>query len=70
MNKPGMVTYHLEVPEEIWIAWKDTVPRSISNLTDAIIDLLESEILRAKEYENIKMPEWMKERVKKAAEKP
>ena len=30
----------LEVPEEIWNKWKDTVPRSLS-LNKALIELLE-----------------------------
>jgi len=32
----------LEIPEEIWEKWKDTVPRSIS-LNKALIKLLEKE---------------------------
>lgn len=32
----------LEIPEEIWAKWKDTVPRSIS-LNKALIELLEKE---------------------------
>jgi len=32
----------LEIPEEIWNKWKDTVPRSIS-LNKALIKLLDEE---------------------------
>ena len=32
----------LEIPEEIWNKWKDTVPRSIS-LNKALIELLKKE---------------------------
>jgi hypothetical protein len=32
----------LEIPEEIWNKWKNTVPRSIS-LNKALIELLEKE---------------------------
>lgn len=32
----------LEVPEEVWNKWKDTVPRSIS-LNKALIELLKKE---------------------------
>lgn len=32
----------LEIPEEIWSKWKDTVPRSIS-LNKALIELLKKE---------------------------
>jgi len=32
----------LEIPEEIWSKWKDTIPRSIS-LNKALISLLEKE---------------------------
>jgi len=32
----------LEIPEEIWVKWKDTIPRSIS-LNKALIMLLKKE---------------------------
>ncbi len=32
----------LEIPEEIWARWKDTIPRSIS-LNKALIELLRME---------------------------
>ena len=32
----------LEIPEEVWNKWKDTVPRSIS-LNKALIELLKKE---------------------------
>ncbi len=32
----------LEVPEEIWTKWKDSVPRSIS-LNKALVELLKKE---------------------------
>lgn len=32
----------LEIPEEIWEKWKDTIPRSIS-LNKALIELLKKE---------------------------
>jgi hypothetical protein len=32
----------LEIPEEIWMNWKDTIPRSIS-LNKALIELLRKE---------------------------
>jgi len=35
-------TFLLEIPEEIWNNWKDTVPRSIS-LNNALIELLKKE---------------------------
>ena len=35
-------TFLLEIPEEIWEAWKNTVPRSIS-LNEALILLLGKE---------------------------
>jgi hypothetical protein len=42
-NKNGEVKkFLLEVPEEVWAKWKDTVPRSIS-LNKALIELLEKE---------------------------
>jgi len=43
-NKKGMKvkTFLLEIPEEIWNKWKDTVPRSIS-LNEGLIKLLKKE---------------------------
>ncbi len=35
-------TFLLEIPEEIWERWKNTVPRSIS-LNKALIELLKKE---------------------------
>jgi len=35
-------TFLLEIPEDTWNNWKDTVPRSIS-LNKALIELLEKE---------------------------
>jgi len=35
-------TFLLEIPEDIWNKWKETVPRSIS-LNKALIELLEKE---------------------------
>jgi hypothetical protein len=35
-------TFLLEVPEDTWNKWKDTVPRSIS-LNKALIELLDKE---------------------------
>ena len=35
-------TFLLEIPEEIWNKWKDTVPRSVS-LNKSLISLLEKE---------------------------
>jgi len=32
----------LEIPEEIWNRWKDTIPRSVS-LNKALIELLKKE---------------------------
>jgi len=43
MKKEGKTkTFLLEIPEEIWNKWKNTVPRSIS-LNKALIELLERE---------------------------
>ncbi len=48
MNKPGAIKkgevkkFLLEIPEEIWEKWKNTVPRSIS-LNKALIELLKNE---------------------------
>ena len=40
MKKEGKVKkFLLEIPEEIWNNWKDSVPRSIS-LNKALIELL------------------------------
>ncbi len=35
-------TFLLEIPEEIWEKWKNTIPRSIS-LNKALIELLKME---------------------------
>ncbi len=48
MEKDGMVSYRLEVPEQTWEAWKDTVPRSVPNLTDAIIIMMQDAIAETK----------------------
>jgi len=43
MKKSGKsIKFLLEIPREIWEAWKNTVPRSIS-LNKALIELLEKE---------------------------
>ena len=44
MSKKGKKskTFLLEIPEEIWEKWKNTVPRSIS-LNKALIELLKKE---------------------------
>lgn len=43
VKKPGASKkFLLEIPEEIWASWKNTVPRSIS-LNKALIKLLEKE---------------------------
>ncbi len=43
MTKKGEVKkFLLEIPEEIWEKWKNTVPRSIS-LNKALIELLKKE---------------------------
>jgi len=41
-KKEGVKKFLLEIPEEIWSKWKNTVPRSIS-LNKALIELLKSE---------------------------
>ena len=41
-DKHNIKTFLLEIPEEIWAKWKETVPRSIS-LNKALIELLEKE---------------------------
>jgi len=42
-EKKGKVKkFLLEIPEEIWERWKDTIPRSIS-LNKALIELLNKE---------------------------
>lgn len=38
----GVKKFLLEIPEEIWEKWKDTIPRSIS-LNEALIKLLKRE---------------------------
>jgi hypothetical protein len=43
MTKEGKFKkFLLEIPEEIWEKWKDTIPRSIS-LNKALIELLKKE---------------------------
>ncbi len=44
MNQKGgkVKKFLLEIPEEIWNKWKDTVPRSIS-LNKSLIELLKKE---------------------------
>jgi len=42
MGKKGVKKFLLEVPEEVWEKWKETVPRSIS-LNKALIELLKKE---------------------------
>jgi len=39
-KKEKLKTFLLEIPEEIWNKWKDTIPRSIS-LNKALIKLLD-----------------------------
>jgi hypothetical protein len=41
-EKGRVKKFLLEIPEEIWERWKDTVPRSIS-LNKALIELLNKE---------------------------
>jgi hypothetical protein len=41
-NKNKVKTFLLEVPEDTWVKWKATVPRSIS-LNKALIELLNQE---------------------------
>lgn len=42
LKKVDIKTFLLEIPEEIWEKWKNTVPRSIS-LNKALIELLKKE---------------------------
>lgn len=42
MKKQNTKKFLLEIPEEIWTKWKDTIPRSIS-LNKALISLLKKE---------------------------
>lgn len=42
VKKENVKKFLLEIPEEIWAKWKDTVPRSIS-LNKALIELLKKE---------------------------
>ena len=42
MAKKNVKTFLLEIPEDIWNRWKDTVPRSVS-LNNALIELLKKE---------------------------
>ena len=41
-GKVKVKTFLLEIPEEIWNKWKDTVPRSLS-LNKSLIELLKKE---------------------------
>ena len=41
-EKEVIKKFLLEVPEEVWESWKETVPRSIS-LNKALIELLKKE---------------------------
>lgn len=48
MKKEGKIKkFLLEIPEEIWEKWKNTVPRSIS-LNKALIELLKKENEKSK----------------------
>jgi len=42
LKKESVKKFLLEIPEEVWEKWKDTVPRSIS-LNKALIELLKKE---------------------------
>ena len=42
VKKQNTKKFLLEIPEEIWKKWKDTIPRSIS-LNEALIGLLKKE---------------------------
>lgn len=42
LKKVEVKKFLLEIPEEIWEKWKNTVPRSIS-LNKALIELLKNE---------------------------
>jgi hypothetical protein len=42
VKKGKVKKFLLEIPEEIWERWKDTIPRSIS-LNKALIELLKKE---------------------------
>ena len=42
VKKKGVKKFLLEIPEEIWEKWKNTVPRSIS-LNKSLIELLKKE---------------------------
>ncbi len=46
-KKENIKKFLLEVPEEVWDRWKDTVPRSIS-LNKALIELLRKEGMKDK----------------------
>ena len=41
-KKSNVKKFLLEVPEEVWTTWKETIPRSIS-LNKALIALLKKE---------------------------
>jgi len=42
VNKKKVKKFLLEIPEEVWEKWKNTIPRSIS-LNKALIELLNKE---------------------------
>jgi len=42
VKKGKVKKFLLEIPEEVWEKWKDTIPRSIS-LNKALIELLKKE---------------------------
>ncbi len=42
MEKKRIKKFLLEIPEDIWVKWKNTVPRSTS-LNKALIELLKKE---------------------------
>ncbi|MCX8158887.1 MAG: hypothetical protein N3D20_01175 [Candidatus Pacearchaeota archaeon] len=42
MKKESIKRFLLEVPEDIWERWKNTIPRTIS-LNKALIELLKKE---------------------------
>lgn len=41
-QKKNVKTFLLEIPAEIWLKWKDKIPRSIS-INTALISLLKEE---------------------------
>lgn len=43
-TSPGSMTrYNLDTPDDVWDAWKTTVPRSYDKLGDRITELLEAD---------------------------